>query len=139
MNKDLIKNASFLYVEDDEPSRTVMRLIMEKAVGVRDLTIFEDSADFMARVKALSNCPDVILLDIHIRPHDGFELLRVLRAEPDCHHVKIVALTASVMNEEVEQLRSSGFDGAISKPLDISTFPDLIARILNGETVWHIS
>lgn len=139
MNKDLIKNASFLYVEDDESSRTVMRLIMERALGVQNLTIFEDSSDFMARVKALSNCPDVILLDIHIRPHDGFELLRVLRAEPECRHVKIVALTASVMNEEVEQLRSSGFDGAISKPLGISTFTDLIGHILNGEMVWHIS
>ncbi len=52
---------------------------------------------------------------------------------------QIIALTASVMNEEVAQLRQSGFNGAIAKPLSFSTFPALMERIANGETVWHIA
>jgi len=42
-------------------------------------------------------------------------------------------------NEEVSLLKSSGFDGAIAKPLNIEVFPDLIARIINGEQVWYIA
>jgi len=90
-------------------------------------------------VSRLENRPNIILLDIHVAPHDGFEMLKMLRQNDQFARAKIIALTASVMNEEVEQLREAGFDGAIAKPLSIQTFPDLIQRVITGETVWHIS
>ena len=139
MNSDSVKDAFFLYVEDDASNRMVMNLIMNKAMGAQNLVIFENSADFMERVKALPKCPDAFLLDIHVRPHTGFEMLKMLRADPDYRDVKVIALTASVTNEEVEELRGAGFDSAIGKPLNISTFPDLLVRILKGEVIWFIS
>ena len=134
----IIQQASFLYVEDDPASRQVMKLILEKAMGVQSLVMFEDSTDFIPQVKALPRKPDLILLDIQIKPHDGFEMLHMLRADPEFQDAKVVALTASVMNEEVERLRSNGFDGAIGKPLSVTIFPGLINRILDGEGVWYI-
>jgi CheY-like chemotaxis protein len=139
MNSDSVKDAFFLYVEDDASNRMVMNLIMSKAMGAQNLVIFENSADFMERVKALPKRPDAFLLDIHVRPHTGFEMLKMLRADPDYRDVKVIALTASVTNEEVEELRGAGFDSAIGKPLSISTFPDLLVRVLKGETIWFIS
>ena len=139
METKSIQQAYFLYVEDNASNRMVMQLIMQKAMQVNDLAIFKDSNNFMPRVKALPQIPQVALLDIHVRPYDGFAMLEMLRADPDYQNTKIVALTASVTNEEVEQLRTSGFDGAIGKPLRVSTFPDLLVRILNGETIWHIA
>jgi CheY-like chemotaxis protein len=130
---------SYLYVEDDHLSREIMRMIMENGMGVRSLTIFEDSTDFLQRVQRLDKMPEVILLDIHVKPDTGFDMLRELRTLPAFKDCKIVALTASVMNEEVEQLRQSGFDGAIGKPLSVKTFPDLMARIIEGELVWHVA
>mgnify|MGYP005848038349 CR=1 FL=1 len=129
----------FLYVEDDPLSREIMQVIMEHGMGVTTLEMFEDSVNFYQRVTALAHTPDVVLLDIHVQPLDGFEMLRVLRADPAFEATRIVALTASVMNEEVEKLRRSGFDGAIAKPLSIVSFPDLIERIIGGEMVWHIA
>ncbi len=129
----------YLYVEDDALSREVLQTIMTLALGITTLTVFEDGTDFMARLKALPTKPDVVLLDIHIIPHDGFELLRMLRADPEYRNVKVIALTASVMNEEVKRLRTNGFDGAIAKPLSVTTFPDLLKRMANGESVWHIA
>lgn len=129
----------YLYIEDDPMSREIMRIIIENGVGSLNLTIFEDSKDFIGRVSRLENRPNIILLDIHVAPHDGFEMLKMLRQNEQFAHAKIIALTASVMNEEVEQLREAGFDGAIAKPLSIQTFPDLIQRVITGETVWHIS
>ena len=139
METKTIQQASFLYVEDDASNRQVMQLLMQKVMRAQALTIFEDSVDFMSRVKALSPCPDVALLDIHVRPHNGFEMLAMLRADPQYRHITVIALTASVTNEEVEQLRSSGFDGAIGKPLRASTFPGLLERVLKGESVWYVS
>jgi two-component system sensor histidine kinase TorS len=53
-------------------------------------------------------------------------------------HKPIVALTASVMNEEVEQLKDAGFNGVIPKPIDMDGFPDLIEAILDGKDVWRV-
>jgi CheY-like chemotaxis protein len=135
----MFDNYAYLYVEDDPLSREVMQVLMENAMDVRSLTIFDDSVDFMGRIQSLPRIPDVILLDIHVKPYDGFEMLQQLQADPAYQNSKVIALTASVMNEEVEKLRTSGFDGAIAKPLSIQTFPDMIARVLAGEVIWYIA
>jgi two-component system, cell cycle response regulator DivK len=138
MKEESSKQFSFLYVEDNDSNRTVMRLLMEYAMSVQSLAIFEDSSNFMERVKALPQPPDVILLDIHVRPLDGFEMLDLLRADTVYHQSKIIAVTASVTSEEIEEMSFAGFDGGIGKPLRVETFPGLLTRILNGETVWHV-
>lgn len=128
----------FLYVEDDPLSRDVMQMLVENVIQAESLVMLEDSHDFIARVQNLNPPPTIVLLDIHVKPIDGFEMLKQLRNLESMHNAKIVALTASVMNEEVEQLRESGFDGAIAKPLSIQQFPQLIDRVIRGEHVWHI-
>jgi len=45
----------------------------------------------------------------------------------------VVALTASVMNEEIQQRRTAGFDGCLAKPIDVDEFPHSLARILEGD------
>ena len=127
-----------LCVEDDSSNRLVMKLLVEKTLNVRYYAIFEDSADFLPRVRSLPVRPDIILLDIHVSPFNGFQMLYMIREDPVYFDTKVVALTASVMNEEVEKLRKSGFDGAIGKPIPLSTFPVVIERILNGESIWQV-
>jgi DNA-binding NarL/FixJ family response regulator len=51
--------------------------------------------------------------------------------------VAVVALTASVMYEEVRRLRDAGFDGVIAKPINFDTFPAALDRILSGGQVWN--
>lgn len=129
---------TYLYVEDDPLSQEVMRVTLEDMMGVEKATIFQDSRDFLQRLHALPHKPDIILLDIHMQPHNGFALLRMIRESRLYDEARIIALTASVMSDEVQQLRSQGFDGAIAKPLNVTEFPALIERILHGESVWQI-
>jgi CheY-like chemotaxis protein len=138
MNTD-VSQACYLYVDDDMPSRRVVELILRRAMGVESLFMFDSSHGFMEHLKALPRRPDLILLDIHMHPQDGFELLSEIRKDPDYCHARVVAVTASVMNEEISRLRTSGFDGAVGKPLNMSEFPILIKRILEGETVWYVT
>ncbi len=130
---------TFLYVEDDFLSREIMELVLVRGMGCPDIFIFEDSSDFMKNVAALSPQPDVIFLDIHVRPHNGFEMLKMLRQSGAYDSVPIIAMTASVMNEEVQQLRDAGFDGAVGKPIDIDTFPEIVNLILQRKEVWHVT
>ena len=126
-----------LYVEDEPKSRRVMQMIGSD-MGLEHLTVFENSADFLNRVKALSPKPDIVFLDIHVKPYTGFEMLKMLRESVEFAGIPVVAITASVMNEEIGQLRTAGFDGCIAKPLDMDTFPDTLNRILKGEVVWRV-
>jgi CheY-like chemotaxis protein len=128
-----------VYVEDDEPSIYVMRTIFERIMGLKTFYILRSSTDFLQQVNNIGITPTLFLLDIQIQPCDGFELLSILRNSEQYAQSKVVALTASVMNEQVARLKQSGFNGAIAKPLDIDAFPTLIARIMKGESVWYIS
>jgi CheY-like chemotaxis protein len=128
-----------VYVEDDENSIFVMKMVVERVMKLPALYVLQSRADFVKQVKGLGVVPDIFLLDIQMKPFDGVELLSMLRKDPQFKCSKVIALTASVTNEEVSLLKSGGFDGAIAKPLNIEVFPDLIARIINGEQVWYIA
>jgi CheY-like chemotaxis protein len=129
----------YLYVEDDAFSRDIMKTMLQRVMQVERFLILDDSTDFLAKLKDWELVPDVILLDIHMRPFTGIELLQMIRADSALCTAKVVALTASVMNEEVEALRLAGFDSTIAKPISAKTFPGLIQLILQGEPVWDIT
>jgi len=128
----------FLNVEDDTYSREVLSLLLSKVMGFQQVEFFENSENFIDRLQALPQVPDVIFLDIHIRPIDGYQLLNLLRNDPQYQHSKIIALTASVMVHDVKRLQDSGFDGLIGKPVVNKVFPRLVNNILAGEPVWYI-
>jgi CheY-like chemotaxis protein len=117
----------------------VMKMVVERVMGLPKLHVLQSRTDFVQQVKELGVVPDVFLLDIQMKPYGGLELLSMLRGDPQFTESKVIALTASVTNEEVSLLKSGGFDGAIAKPLNIDVFPDLIVRIINGEHVWYIA
>lgn len=128
-----------LYVEDDLSSREVMVLILREMMSCDAYHLFEDSENFMERVTALAPQPNLILLDIHVPPHSGFEMLAMLRKDARYQRIPIVALTASVMNEEVQRLKAAGFNAVFSKPIDIDSFPEKLQRILKGENLLYIT
>jgi CheY-like chemotaxis protein len=127
-----------LYVEDEPKSRKVLELLLTRTMKVPHVFLFEDSTDFITRVGALTPQPTIIFLDIHVRPHSGFDMLKMLRDNPTYAHIPVVALTASVMNEEIQHLRQAGFNGCLAKPIDMEQFPNQVARIMNGDSLWYI-
>ncbi len=129
---------TILYVEDEPRSRKVLQMIA-RDMGLSNLFIFEDSSDFLARVESLDRKPSLVFLDIHVKPINGFEMLGMLRQLPSFDGIPVVAVTASVMNEEIQQLRVAGFNGCLAKPLDMDTFPEVVSRIINGESIWRIT
>jgi hypothetical protein len=38
----------------------------------------------------------------------------------------------------VEKLRTAGFNGCVAKPVDLDSFPDMVQRFLDGETLWRV-
>lgn len=129
---------NILYVEDDPGSRRVVLMTERMSPGLFELTVFENSYDFDEHLRQLDPQPDMFLLDIHVEPYNGFEMLTMIRQQAAFDDVPVVALTASVMNEEIHMLKTAGFNSVLSKPLDVDEFPNLIQRIIEGERIWYI-
>ncbi len=130
----MINKPIFLYIEDDQLNRDLMQQILH-ALGYAQVHILRDSADFLARIEQLSPPPTHILLDIHVEPHNGYEVLRGLRAHDRYHDLTVIAITADADNA-LEDLRQAGFDGCLAKPLSWIQFPQQLHQILQGESVW---
>ena len=77
--------------------------------------------------------PDLILMDIMMPDMDGFEVLRMLRAGRDTHHIPIVACTAYRDASVEKRIQEEDFDGFIQKPLKLDELMGLI-----DETLRHI-
>jgi two-component system cell cycle response regulator DivK len=75
--------------------------------------------------------PDLVLLDIQLPGRDGYELLAELQTLPD-RSWKVVALTAHAQDEDRARATAAGFDGYITKPIDVRSFPAEVSRYLGG-------
>jgi CheY-like chemotaxis protein len=129
---------TFLYIEDDLLSRRIVEILLKDLMAFPDVTIIDNTSNFLEKLHALPAVPNVIFLDIRMRPLDGYQVLTMLRSEPLYADVAIIALTANVMANDVEHLKRAGFSGLIGKPIMKEIFPELVEKILAGESVWYI-
>jgi signal transduction histidine kinase len=117
--------ARILHIEDDSANRLLVRKILTPA-GFDVI----DAADGLEGIrKAISEHPDLVLVDIAIPGLDGYEVTLRLRAEPHLRHVPIVAITAEGNRETSLAV---GCDGFLQKPIDARTFADTIRGYLLG-------
>ena len=128
---------SFLYVEDDASSRRLVNIIMTTVLG-HSITTLENSENFLEKVRALAAIPDAVFLDIQVIPHNGFEMLKMLRGEPGYENVPVIAMTASVMQSDIDRLKEAGFNGLLGKPIRKRLFKDQLEQILAGEPLWIV-
>jgi len=74
--------------------------------------------------------PDLIVLDIQLPDATGFEVLDVLRGDPELHDVRVVAVTANAMVGDRDHALSAGFDGYLAKPIEPAAFSKAIDSYL---------
>ncbi|HSJ76129.1 MAG TPA: response regulator [Gemmatimonadales bacterium] len=79
---------------------------------------------------------DLVLMDIQLPGKDGFALLREIRSSP-VGTMRVLALTAHAMTGDRERALQAGFDGYITKPIDVRNFPEQVQRALGGERLGH--
>jgi two-component system, cell cycle response regulator DivK len=104
-----------LVVEDNEKNMKLFRDVLT-AKGYQTL---EATTGESAVALATEHAPDLVLMDIQLPDIDGIEALARLRADQRTASLPIVALTAQAMHGDRERFLAAGFDGYISKPVDI--------------------
>jgi CheY-like chemotaxis protein len=124
--------ARILIVEDSPDNMKLFRTLLTlKGHQVTELPGGEGLLETIGRTE-----PDLVLMDIQLPGKDGFALLAEIRASPH-RGLRVLALTAHAMSGDRERALDAGFDGYVTKPIEIRHFPDLVNRALAGESVSH--
>ena len=120
-----------LVVEDNERNLKLLRDVLEYAgFDVRAARTAEDGISL-----AVSEPPDLVLMDLQLPGIDGLEALRRLRASPRTAGIPVVAVTAQAMKHDRERALEAGFDGYVEKPISVRAFPEQVRGFLSGGEV----
>ncbi len=120
---------SILYVEDNPANLRLVSRLLKKQEGV---TLY-DAPNGSVAMDLLSspNKFTLILLDIQL-PGDinGFEILKVIRANPENPDIPVIAISANATEHDIKEGLRAGFDEYITKPINIINFMNTINSFL---------
>jgi two-component system cell cycle response regulator DivK len=111
-----------LLVEDNEMNRDMLSRRLEKR-GY-SLVIAVDGGEGVA--KALSELPDLILMDMSLPVLDGWEATKQVKADPATKGIPVIALTAHAMESDRQKALEAGCDDFDTKPVELAR---LLAKI----------
>jgi len=77
---------------------------------------------------------DVVLMDVQMPIMDGYEATRLIRAMDDFRGLPIIAMTANVMQSDIERTRAAGMNGHLGKPINVDELLATLAKQLNLST-----
>ena len=117
-----------LVVEDNDKNMKLFRDVLG-ATGYRTL---EATTGGEAVEMATEHTPDLVLMDIQMPDMYGVEALRRLRADERTASLRVLAVTAQAMQGDREQFLAAGFDGYLSKPVNVQELLGTVRRYCDG-------
>lgn len=117
-----------LIVDDNDDVRRLVKkvlvmsghIVLEAAMGLEALEIAEEEI------------PDLILMDIRLQGElNGLETTRRIKEDLALARIPIVALTASVLEQDRMQALAAGCSGFIGKPIDITDLPGVVDTFIS--------
>jgi two-component system cell cycle response regulator DivK len=117
---------TILVAEDNENNMMLVRDVLQ----MKGYTVLEATTGAEGVRLAVEHKPDLILMDIQLPDIDGITVLAQIRANEATKSIPMLAVSASVMPEEQQQIVASGFDAFIKKPLSMKSFIETVERFI---------
>ena len=117
-----------LIVEDNARNMKLFRDVL-RAAGYR---VLEATTGGRAVELATVHAPDLVLMDVHLPDINGVDALARLRADTRTAFIPVLALTAQAMHGDRERFLADGFDGYLSKPVNIAELVSAVRRHCDG-------
>ena len=117
-----------LVVDDNQYSRElVVKVLKNKGYQMVEAVDGEEAVE-----TAIAQRPDLILLDISIPKLNGYEVARILKGKEDFRDIPVVALTAHAMKGDRVKALEAGFEGYITKPINVRELPAQVKSFIKG-------
>jgi CheY-like chemotaxis protein len=116
-----------LYVEDNDDNVFMLKMRLELLSDFKVLTA-EDGEKGCAM--AVSEHPDIILMDLEMPVMDGWEATRRLKSNPQTRDIPIIALSAHALAGEREKALAAGCNEYDTKPIDFDRLVSTVRGIL---------
>jgi two-component system cell cycle response regulator DivK len=115
-----------LIVEDNPRNMKLVRDVLQ----VKGHTTLEavNAEDGIAL--AIERVPELILMDIQLPGMNGIQALGVLRGNAATQGIPVIAVTASVMQQDRKLITEAGFDGYVGKPINLAEFLNAVNSML---------
>ena len=117
-----------LVIEDNEDNMKLITFILEKN-SYQTITA-ETGAQGVSM--AISEKPDLILLDIQLPDINGLDVLKAIRKSESDGSIPVIAVTSFAMSGDRERLLEAGCNGYIEKPINPETFVAEIRQVTGG-------
>ncbi len=119
--------SQLVLLADDDPASRFLAAELLRLVGFETAV----AADGGEAVRLAADRPIALaILDVQMPVMNGFETLAALRELPGLSRLRAIALTAYASPEDRERMLRGGFEGYLSKPLDVAALSSEIARLL---------
>lgn len=115
--------------DDNEKNRKLMQVILQKS-GYR-ITEAEKGEDTVCLAKNI--IPDLILMDIQMPVMDGIEAIKILKSDTETKDIPVIALTSYAMEGDRERFMREGFNGYISKPINVKSFLGTVEKYIKSK------
>ena len=115
-----------LIVEDNDKNLKLVRDVLQ----AKGYTTLEAGTAEDGLAIARDEAPDLILMDIQLPGMSGIEALKALRADPATAALPVVAVTASVMQQDRQEIMRAGFDAFIEKPINLRGLLDTVQKVM---------
>lgn len=113
---------TILIVEDNAKNLKLVRDVLQvKGYATLEATSAEDGIRL-----ATDRKPDLVLMDIQLPGMNGIDALRVLRGNADTAAIPVIAVTASVMQQDRKLIMDAGFDAYVGKPINLKEFLEAV-------------
>ena len=116
-----------LIVDDDQ---AVVDLISEVLASDARFEYKVVNNGFGAGMLAKEYHPDLIILDVMLPDINGQAVCELIRRDPTMSDIKIICISGMVEEDKIDDLRKSGADDFLHKPLDIDELIRRICRLL---------
>ena len=114
------------YVEDDEDIQRIVRMSLEK-VGKMTVALVTDPTRAIETITEFQ--PDLVMLDWMMPVMDGPTLFRQMKLRPELSGLPVVFITARASQRDLDELKTLGAAGTISKPFSPKDLPDQLRAI----------
>ena len=116
-----------LVVDDFSTMRRIVRNLL-KEIGYPNVEEAEDGAVAIQKLK--NGNFNFVVTDINMPNMNGFELLRLVRADPELKEIPVLLVTAEAKKEDIINAAQCGASGYIVKPFTKATLEEKFAKII---------